>query len=110
MNESINQELYDELKKSELMLQAAYLDQRFGEDQEFTNQTNSLKTFTANLRERLRGSASKIMIQNTDELKAFLAEMGIHTDKMQDLRETGQLAETLGSTVERIVKIAHPLL
>jgi hypothetical protein len=73
-------------------------------------QTNSLKTFTTNLRARLRDSANRILIPNNKALKGFLEEMGIHADNMQDLREDGQIAEAIGSTVERVVKVAHPLL
>ena len=107
---TVNEELYAELGKAELKLQNAVLDPRYGEDVEFTSQTDSLKAFTTNLRARLRDSANQILIPNNKALKGFLEEMGIHADNMQDLREDGQIAEAIGATVERVVKVAHPLL
>jgi len=86
------------------------LDPRYGEDIEFTCQTNSLKTFTTNLRTRLRDSANQILIPNNKALKGFLEEMGLHADNVQDLREDGQITEAIGSAVERVVKVVHPLL
>lgn len=107
---SINEELYAELEKLEAKVREALQDSRYGEDAEFTMQTSSLKTFTLNLRNRLRDSANHILIANNKELKGFLEAMGIHADKMQDLRDDAQLAEAIGVTIERTVKLAHPLL
>ncbi|MBX3076089.1 hypothetical protein KF728_21265 [Candidatus Obscuribacterales bacterium] len=107
---NVNEELYAELEKSEFKLQRAIVDARFGEDVDFTDQTNALRNFTTNLRTRLRDSANAISISNNKSLKSFLEEMGIHSDKMKDLREDGQLAEAVGATVERVLKVAYPLL
>jgi hypothetical protein len=93
------------MRVDELKLQPD--DPRYGEDSAFTDQTNSLKTFTTNLRSRLRDSSNQILIPNNKAMKVFLEEMGIQADYIQDLREDGQMAEAIGS---RIVKIAHPLL
>jgi hypothetical protein len=106
----ISQELYQELEKAELKLQGALLDPRYGDDQQFTEQANSLKDFATNLRNRLRDTANEIFLLNNATLRTFLEEMGIHADKMEELREDGQIAGTIGSAVERALKIAHPLL
>lgn len=107
---SLTEELYSTLAKHELQVQEAVLDERYGTDKDFTEQTKSLQEITLNLRKKLKEDANGILISNNQELKQFLEELGIHTDKIEEWRENGQVANSIGTAIEHVVKIAHPLL
>jgi hypothetical protein len=103
-------ELYVTLSKFEAAQQAALLDSRYGIDAEFTAQTKAHGLMTEKLRTQLRENANAIFIKNSPQMKDFLQNLGLQADQITDLKETGQVLETLSSTVEKAAKVVHPLI
>lgn len=90
-------------------IEAAYVDPRFGSDEEFTKQANSLAEIAGNLRERLRDDSTTILLSDSSALLEFLEEIGIHKDHMEFLQAGGKIAGSLASTLETVLKAGHPM-
>lgn len=103
-------ELYVTLSKFDTAQQAALLDSRYGMDADFTAQTKAHGLMTEKLRTQLRENANSIFIRTNPEMKVFLQNLGLQADQITDLKETGQVLESLSSIVEKAAKVVHPLI
>ena len=113
MDETANNEvenLYTLLAEFETKIQDSVQDPRYGKDESFTKEVNSLRLKKEVLRKNLAANADKFLSSDLQTFRGLLEEMGISSDNLLDIKEYGQIAATASSIIESAVKVAHPAL